>query len=395
MPGVGEQLSALRLQRGWQPVPLREPVPVDALPTPALIVEVAQLEANLQRMNSFLAARGKRVRAHAKMHKCPIIAHRQIALGAVGICAAKLAEAEVLRAAGVFDLLVTSPLATRDKMQRAVQLSILSEGRAAFVIDDMGSTLALADLARQSGAQVAVLVDIDPDLGRTGVRGGDGVLRLIEAVGTQPSLRFLGLQQYAGQVMHIKGHGERARRSVELWQSALAIRQRVIDAGVAVGILTGGGTGSYDIDCDLPHITDLQVGSYAFMDEEYLQIGSRDGDRFDDFAPSLFVLATAISQPRAGAVTLDAGYKSFAAETVPPVPVDLPGTKFRFAGDEHGVLLFDKDSAGRNELPRVGDRVRLVTSHCDPTVNLYDYLFPVVNGMVSELWPIAARGCSW
>ena len=391
MPGVGEQLTELKLLRGWQPVPLTEPVPVNELPTPALIVDVAQLDANLQRMVDFLKARGKGVRAHAKMHKCPIVAHRQMALGAVGICAAKLAEAEILNAAGIADLLVTSPLSTRDKMQRAAALSQRSNDRAAFVVDDIECTAGLAAEAISIGAVVAVVVDIDPDMGRTGVRGGDAVLRLVEFISKQRGLKFVGLQQYAGQVMHIKGHEERSKRSIAHWESAFAIRQRVLDAGFAVGILTGGGTGSYDIDCDLPHITDLQVGSYAFMDEEYLQIGGRRGDRFDDFAPSLFVLASAISQPRSGAITLDAGYKSFAAETVPPVPTDMPGTKFRFAGDEHGILILD----GNNTPPRLGDRIRLVTSHCDPTVNLYDYLFPVVNGMVSELWPIAARGCSW
>ena len=395
MPGVGEQLTQLRQQRGWRAVQLDEPVPVDALPTPALIVEVAQLEANLSRMNAFLAAKGKRVRAHAKMHKCPLIAHRQLALGAVGICAAKLAEAEVLQGAGVNDVLVTSPLATQDKLQRAARLSRHSAGRCAFVVDDGGVAQALSQEANAVGVTIAVVVDIDPDMGRTGMRGADGVLRLVETVSRQSGLRLLGLQQYAGQVMHIKGHGERAQRSIAHWESAFAIRQRVLDAGFQLDVLTGGGTGSYDIDCELPYITDLQVGSYAFMDEEYLQIGGRAGDRFDDFAPSLFVLATAISQPRTGAITLDAGYKSFAAETVPPAPVDLPGTKFRFAGDEHGILLFDSKYEGRNELPRLGERVRLVTSHCDPTVNLYDYVFPVVNGMVSELWPIAARGCSW
>ena len=235
MSSVGEQLTALRLLRGWHPVALHEAVPVDELPTPALIVDVAQLDANLQRMNAFLGARGKRVRAHAKMHKCPIIAHRQLASGAVGICAAKLAEAEVLMAAGVADLLVTSPLATPDKMLRAAALSLRSGGRAAFVVDDAGCAAALAAQARALGIEVAVLVDIDPDMGRTGVRGGDGVLRLVETVSNQPGLHFMGLQQYAGQVMHIRGHAERAQRSIQHWQSALAIRQRVVDAESSAG----------------------------------------------------------------------------------------------------------------------------------------------------------------
>ena len=158
-----------------------------------------------------------------------------------------------------------------------------------------------------------------------------------------------------------------------------------------IAVVTGGGTGTYDIDCDVPLVTDLQVGSYVFMDEEYRRIGSRSGARFDDFEVALTVAATAISQPRDGALTVDAGFKAFASDTVNPEPLDLPGTQYRFAGDEHGVLLLRTPT----QEPLLGTVQRFVTPHCDPTVNLYDWYWICRDGLVTELWPIAARGCSW
>ena len=388
---VADQLTELRLQRDWRPIPLAEPVPVEALPTPALLVDVGQLERNLRRMADYLGARGKGLRGHAKMHKSPIIAHKQLALGAVGICAAKVAEAETLVHAGVHDVLITSPVTTQDKLARGVDLAARTLGRVWLVVDHPEMAAALARAARAVGTQVHVLIDVDPDMGRTGMRGAEGVLALAAAIAQHAQLRLRGIQQYAGQVMHIKDYAERKQKSHAHWAGGFAIRDRLVAAGFPIEIVTGGGTGTYDIDSELAPITDLQVGSYAFMDEEYLQIGGATAARFEDFPPALFVLASVISQPRAGAVTIDAGLKSFASETVAPVPLSLPGTRYRFAGDEHGVLLLD----GQNAAPRLGDRVRLVTSHCDPTVNLYDYMFPVEDGVVREIWPVAARGASY
>src|SRR5690606_4905003 len=137
--------------------------------------------------------------------------------------------------------------------------------------------------------------------------------------------------------------------------------------------------------------TDLQVGSYLFMDQEYRVIGGRSGSTFDDFEVALVVAATAISQPREGTITVDAGFKAFASDTVRPVPLDLPDTEYRFAGDEHGVLLLGAPP----QEPLLGTVQRFVTPHCDPTVNLYDWYWICRDGLATELWPIAARGCSW
>jgi D-serine deaminase-like pyridoxal phosphate-dependent protein len=163
-------------------------------------------------------------------------------------------------------------------------------------------------------------------------------------------------------------------------------------AGFDVPILTGGGTGTYNIDSEIEGITDVQVGSYLFMDVNYRNVGGKNGPIYDDFLPSLLVLATAISQPAKGRITIDAGYKAFATDQEPPDPLSLPGVSYRFAGDEHGILEF-RDPRGPAEV-KLGDKVLLIASHCDPTVNLYDHYFPFRNERVEEMWPISARGKS-
>ena len=162
--------------------------------------------------------------------------------------------------------------------------------------------------------------------------------------------------------------------------------------GVEYDVLTGCGTGTYDIDTAVAEITDLQVGSYVFMDEEYRQIGGRDGPRFEDFEVALTVACAAISRPAPGALTVDGGYKSMASDTVAPAVDVLFDTRYRFAGDEHGILLSDTSLAG----VKLGDVLRVVAPHCDPTANLHDrYWVLEPDGLVHGCWPISARGCSW
>ncbi|MFM7119150.1 MAG: alanine racemase [Gammaproteobacteria bacterium] len=407
--------------RAHLPVPLREPVPLHAVPTPALVLDAAALDRNVARMATFLAARGKGVRPHAKTHKCPEVARRQLAAGAVGVCAAKVGEAVALVAGGVDRVLVTSPIV--DDLRIALLAALSRRARAASpsaaidVVVDRVETLHA--LARAVGADDAlgIVIDIDVAMGRTGTRDRDTMLALADLAARTPGLIYRGVQHYAGQVMHLDGHAARRARSLALWETVAGHVAALTARGLAPGIVTGGGTGTYDIDCDQPLITDLQVGSYAFMDQQYRVIGGRDRDgrerdRFDDFEQALSVVTTVISQPRAGLVTVDGGYKAFAADAGAPEPLDLSGVQFRFAGDEHGVLLPSSDvppagttkrqggSAGDvavvgNRLPPVGARVRFAPPHCDPTVNLYDAFWVQEDGWVRARWPISARGVSW
>jgi len=214
---------------------------------------------------------------------------------------------------------------------------------------------------------------------------------LAEAAAAADGLTFRGIQHYAGHLMHVKGRDRRREKSLALWDAVAVMVGALEDRGLAPEVVTGGGTGTYDIDCDVRQITDLQVGSYVFMDQEYRLIGGRDGDWFDDFEVALQVAATAISQPRDGTITVDGGFKSFASDTVAPAPLSLPDTEYRFAGDEHGVLLLGAPT----QEPLLGTVQRFITPHCDPTVNLYDWYWICRDGKAIELWPIAARGCSW
>ena len=384
----------LLANRPLKPIAFDAPVPLSDVPTPALLLDEDALTRNIARMADFLGARGKGFRPHAKTHKCPEVAARQLAAGAVGVCAAKVSEAIVLARAGIQPILITSPVTTRQKADLVTAL-VAGGSNVQLVVDSQMGASVLDESAKARGVSVEVLIDLDPRLGRTGVREQADVLKLADWLRSNRraggALELVGVQHYAGQVMHIAGHEARREKSLICWKSAVAICKALRDAGHALRIITGCGTGTYDIDCDVAEVTDLQVGSYVFMDQQYIDVGGRSGPRLDDFEVSLTVATTAISQPVSGMITVDCGFKGFASESIPPTAIDLPDAKYRFAGDEHGMLILGQ---GAQE-PLLGKRINFVTPHCDPTVNLYDYYWVHRDGYVHALWPVSARGCSW
>ena len=379
--------SALR-ERPWQAVPLSEPQPLEALPTPALVLDRPAFEANLLRMRDHLATYGKAARPHAKTHKCPIISHAQIGAGAVGICVAKVGEAVAHAAAGVQQILVTSPVTHVGKLGVLASVARQIDG-----LDLVVDSLVGAELLRSHwphDARLGVLLDIDVQMGRTGNRSAAVLRRIHGLLADDPRFDCKGLQHYAGNLMHIAGYAERRERSLSAWEQALALAAEVFDS--EPDIVTGCGTGTFDIDVAVPAITDLQVGSYIFMDREYQQIEGRDSASFEAFTPSLSVACTAISAPTEHGVTVDGGFKAFASDSVAPLPLDLPDATFRFAGDEHGVVLRGKG----DQEPLLGRVLSFMVPHCDPTVNLHDaYWVRDADGLVRELWPITARGAVW
>jgi D-serine deaminase-like pyridoxal phosphate-dependent protein len=386
--------DALLANRPLTPIILDEPLRLADVPTPALLLDEAALTRNIARMAEFLAARGKGFRPHAKTHKCPEVAARQLAAGAVGVCAAKVSEAIVLARAGIEPILITSPVTTRQKAD-LVSALVAGGSKVQLVVDSAVGASVLDESARARGVTVEVLIDLDPRLGRTGVRELADAVKLADWIASKRreggALVLVGVQHYAGQVMHIAPHAKRREKSLACWNSAIATCNALRDAGHALPIITGCGTGTYDIDCDVPEVTDLQVGSYVFMDQQYIDVGGRNGPRLEDFEVSLTVATTAISQPVAGMITVDCGFKGFASESIPPTAIDLPDAKYRFAGDEHGMLMLGE---GAQE-PLLGKRIDFVTPHCDPTVNLYDHYWVHREGFVHALWPVSARGCSW
>jgi 3-hydroxy-D-aspartate aldolase len=390
VPSLEEFIRQTVGQVAFQPIRLDVPVPLAELHTPALVIDLDVYERNLDRMQAYLTRHGLGLRCHTKMHKCPIIAREQIRRGAIGICTATVSEAEVMTAAGITEILITSPVISPEKISRVVRLAASNPSLVVVVDHVRGATL-LDAAAAAMGIQLRVMIDLDPGMGRTGILPGEPALVLgLHVTAHCQHLRFCGLQMYAGNCMHVTSYAARKAKYLHLMQAGGAVKQRFLDAGISVPVFTGGGTGTYDIEPELGLLTDLQAGSYAFMDIEYRDIEGQSGGKFDDYPPSLFVLVTAISQPQSHLITVDAGFKSLASDKDAPQFRDVEGVSYRFGGDEHGIVSLQAPSRPIT----LGDKLLVVTPHCDPTVNLHDYYFPYRNGMVEEIWPIAARGRS-
>lgn len=390
MPSFTQFLEKDRKKRELAPIVLDEPVKLEDLHTPALIVDLEAFEKNLDVMQQYLDKMGIALRAHTKMHKCPIIAKKQVDRGARGVCAAKISEAEVMADGGVEDILITSPVASEEKAKRVTALALETPALKVAIDNDASADL-FNELAQASGIRLGVFIDIDPGMGRTGIEAGEPVVSLAAHIlDACPHLEFAGLQMYAGNCMHIEGFDARVSKYRHVMSKGLGTAELFDKAGIDIPVFSGGGTGTYNIESDLGLINELQAGSYAFMDIEYRDIGGEESERFTDFAVSLFVLVTAISKPQERLITVDAGFKSFASDKMAPEFRDIEGVVFHWGGDEHGIIQLNNPS-GAIEL---GHKLPMLTPHCDPTVNLHDYYFPFRDGEVTEIWPIAARGCS-
>ena len=374
------------------PTTLRRPIGLDQLPTPALVLERAAMERNMRKMADHVHAAGKGFRPHSKTHKCPTIAKLQVQMGAVGICAAKISEAAIMLEAGIPSVLITSPIATPTKAQALNSLLGTYPDCELLLVVDSEQGLAALQEAIAPERRLGLLVDIDLSMGRTGTREADTMLRLIDAVMNDVRFEFRGIQHYAGHLMHIEDYSKRRDKSLASWSRLDEFFTALAGRGISPEIVTGGGTGTYDVDVAVERLTDIQVGSYIFMDEEYRVLASSGASRFEDFELALTVACSTISQPQSKTITVDGGYKAFASDSVNPVCDDLPGIEFRFAGDEHGVLILGE---GQQEV-RLGQVLRFAAPHCDPTVNLHDYYWILEDdGLVHSVWPISARGCSW
>ena len=356
------------------------------LNTPALVVDIEALERNIAAMAAFAAAAGLKLRPHAKTHKSVEIAARQVAAGAVGVCCAKLGEAEALAAGGVENILITSPVVGAAGVERLAALASRSPGLMAAV-DHPDAVDALA----ACGAALTLLVDIDPGIHRTGVADADAAVSLARKIADAPNLIFGGVQFYCGSQQHIEAFADRREAIAERTAYLTTIIDRLKAEGLAPAIISGGGTGSHAIDLALRVFTELQVGSYVFMDRQY---GDCDlsGDGAARFETALMVDARVISANHPFMVTVDAGFKAFATEAgSPPILAGAPaGSTYHFMGDEHGCVIPPRGEAP----PKLGDVVTFAAPHCDPTVNLYEAYHLVRGDTLVAIWPIEARGRS-
>jgi 3-hydroxy-D-aspartate aldolase len=359
--------------------------------TPALIVDLDAFERNLRRMADFARQAGVRLRPHAKTHKSPEVARRQVALGAVGVCCQKVAEAEIMVAGGIKDVLVSNEVAGARKLARLAALA--GQATIGVCVDAADNVEEIERAAADAGTRIGVMVEIDVGGRRCGVAPGATAAALAERVAASRHLRFQGLQAYYGSAQHVREASERAQhiaRAVAHVGATLAALKAV---GLEADIVSGAGTGTYEHEAASQVYNELQPGSYVFMDADYARNKRADGEPFDHFEHALFVYASVMSATVPERRVLDAGLKAVATDSGMPVPWQLPGAVYLRPSDEHGNL----DVAACARAPARGDKVLLVPGHCDPTVNLHDWYVGVRglgggDGRVESLWPVAGRG---
>ena len=374
-------------------LPLGEITSRRQVPTPALVVDLDVMLANIATMARGAAASGVSLRPHVKSHKSAYIARLQLDAGAVGLSSAKISEARAVVQRLSVDgsrervpVLITSPVVGPDSAARVVALAALCD--LAVVVDDPAGVDELARATISSDVSLKVLGDVDVGLGRTGVAGPQPALRVVERIRAADSLSFAGVQGYGGHLQHIKGRDARLNAT----KAASELLFEVVDAlesnGHPVGLRTGGGTGTSDIDFEIGLLNELQAGSYVFMDREYREaLGSDPEGRYQQ---SLTIATTVISANHSDYVTVDAGLKAMATDVGSPlVRGHEDSVTYEFFGDEHGLVTNGRDVAFQR-----GDRLELVPPHCDPTVDRYDFIWLVRGDDVIGVADVVARGCS-
>jgi len=342
-----------------------------AVDTPALLLDLDAFEANLGRLHGDVLPTGIAVRSHGKAHKCPELGLRQIAAGAVGLCAQSLGEAEVFVRAGIADVLLSNEVAGADKARRLA--AIAGEATVAVCVDDPQQVAELAAATAESGSTLGVLIEVVTGR-RCGIATVEEAERLAEAIHAAPGLELRGLQAYAGSAQHL-----RQRREREAAIAATLERAGPMRDALGVGHVTGAGTGTFPIEAATGFWTEIQPGSYVLMDADYAL-----NDEPPPFAQALHVLGRVISS-HPDRVVLDAGHKAVSVDSGPPVAPD--GLEPIGLSDEHAIL-----AVAGGAPPALGAPIRLVPGHCDPTVNLHDWIVGVRGGVVADVFAVEARG---
>ncbi len=366
--------------------PARPGMALTEIDTPALLIDLDAYERNIIRMQSFADRAGLALRPHAKTHKCAVIARQQMAMGAVGVCCQKVSEAEALAFAGVSDIFVSNEIVGAAKLARLAALARLV--RIRVCVDDAANVDDLARAAQRQGVEIDVLVEMDVGAGRCGVLTVDEVESLARRIETRPALRFKGIQAYHGAAQHVRDYHQRSNAVDNAAARASSAKDHLHRQGIECDVITGAGTGTYPFEAQSGVFTELQCGSYVFMDADYGRNLNRSGEPFSDYANSLFVLTTVMSKNRPGLAVVDAGLKAVSVDSGLPLVHGHHQIQYVAASDEHGQL----DTSGAEDAVDIGSSLTLIPGHCDPTVNLYDWFVAYRGLRVVELWPIVARG---
>jgi 3-hydroxy-D-aspartate aldolase len=371
-----------------RPPPAQPGMHQDEIDTPALVIDLDAFEANLDRMAALLAPAGVRLRAHAKTHKSPVIARLQMQRGAVGQCVQKVGEAEILAWGGVPDILVSNEVVGATKLARLAALARLS--KVAVCADDAGQVDAIAAAAQAAGVRLSVLVEIDVGASRRGVPPGPEAVVLAQRIAASPHLTFGGLQAYQGSAQHRRTPAERRDAIALAADGARRTVEQLRQQGLECPIVGGGGTGTFALEAASGVYTEIQAGSYCFMDADYARNLDEGGAPVSTFRHALFVLSTVMSAARPGVAVLDAGHKAVAIDSGMPLVWQRPDLRYVGASDEHGKLEVGSETSA----PKLGEKLLLVPGHCDPTVDRHDWYVGVRAGRVECLWPVAARGAT-
>ncbi|MBM1221650.1 DSD1 family PLP-dependent enzyme [Ponticoccus sp. SC2-23] len=356
--------------------------------TPALVLDLDALERNIAKMGAYAKAHGMRHRVHGKMHKSVDIARLQMELGgACGVCCQKVSEAEVFARGGITDVLVSNQVRDPLKIDRLARLPLLG-ARTLCCVDDIANVADLSEAATRHGTQIECLIEIDCGAGRCGVTTTEAVVEIARAIDAAPGLKFGGLQAYQGAMQHLDDYAERKAKIAV----AIAMVSDAVEAlkthGLECDIVGGGGTGSYYFESNSGVYNELQCGSYAFMDADYGRIRDAEGNRIDqgEWENAMFLLTQVMSHAKADKAIVDAGLKAQSVDSGLPVIFGRTDVEYVKCSDEHGVV------ADPDRVLAVGDKLRLVPGHCDPTANVHDWYVGVRDGKVETLWPVSARG---
>jgi D-serine deaminase-like pyridoxal phosphate-dependent protein len=359
------------------------------LDTPVLCVDLDKMDQNLATMRKKLAPTGVASRPHAKTHKCPAIAKLQLAAGSIGICTAKVSEAEALFAGGVEKILMTTSNVTANKIRRAMKIR---KANRSFIqaVDNPRNAQDLSDAAKEAGIVADVVVDVAVGT-RSGVPADERAIALAQLVDKLPHLKLRGMLSYDGGAQHIKGFRKRSEETLKRYEPSVGTFDAMKRSGLNTEIFSGGGTGTYNIMTKVPGMTDVQVGSYIFMDAQYLEIGGEDNEElFTDFAPSLTVMTTVLNNYFPNRLTTDAGQKALTLNKPDPIVIGEKGFTYTAGSDEFGSIQYQTSSKAYS----VGDKLELIVPHCDPAVNEYDQIYGTRKDRVEVVWPISARGHS-
>jgi len=359
--------------------------PVDLLDTPSMIVDIALMEQNVARLMGYFRGRNVRVRPHLKTVKSPELARILLAAGARGCCVAKVSEAEIMAQAGIEDLLITSEIVGNSKLARLVAL-VQQHPQIKVVVDSLIGVQALNQAMRDAQLKVSVLIDLNVGQNRCGVEPGEAALVLAQQISTMSNLQLVGVQGYEGHLQHLHDLEERTRLCHRSMQLLSATAAQLREAGFSIEIVTTGGTGTAEICAGCDGITEVQPGSFIFMDTDYRNaLGPV-------YSNALTILSTVISRPAPNRAVVDAGLKSLSIDSGMPEAKNLPCVKYQPGGDEHGILTWKASTEVVAAALEVGDRIEFIPSHIDTTVNLHDYYYAYRNGKLEAIWAVAARG---